>query len=127
MRAWARHLLAECAPIALALDGACGGHAHAAALDAANRSVADPATLPSARVLAAIRDDHRGSYMDFALAQSRRHAAAMRSEPLPPEAATRLEALARESIEEQRRLEAADTVPFETFLRQYLALESIAA
>ena len=126
MRAWARHLLAECAPIALALDGACGGHAHAAALDAANRSVADPTTLPSARVLAAIRDDHR-SWFAFALAQSRQHAAAMRSEPLPPEAATRLEALARESIEEQRRLEAADTVPFETFLRQYLALESIAA
>jgi hypothetical protein len=46
---------------------------------------------------------------------------------MPPAAATRLEALARESIEEQRRLEAADTVPFETFLRQYLALESIAA
>jgi glutamate--cysteine ligase len=127
LRAWARRLLAECAPIALALDGACGGHAHAAALDAANRSVADPATLPSARVLATIRDDHRGSYVSFALAQSRQHAAALRSETLPPEAATRLEALARESVEKQRRLEAADTVSFEAFLQQYLALTSIAA
>jgi glutamate--cysteine ligase len=89
--------------------------------------VEDPASLPSARVLAAIRDDHRGSWFAFALAQSRQHAAAMRSEPMSTQAADRLEALSRESIEEQRRLEDADTVPFETFLRQYLALESIAA
>ncbi len=127
MRAWARRLLAECAPMARALDGACGGHAHAAALDAAHKSLEDPASLPSARVLAAIRNDYRGSWFAFALAQSRQHAAAMRSEPISTQAAARLETLARESVEEQRRLEEADTVPFETYLRQYLALESIAA
>jgi len=127
MQEWTQRLLDECAPVALALDEACGGRAHQQAIDAAKKAAADPQSLPSARVLEAIRSDHRGSYADFALARSRAHRDAMLAEPLRPETAARLSAEARDSAEEQRRLEGADVVPFETFLEQYLSLKSIAA
>ncbi len=127
MRAWARRLLAECAPIARALDGACGGHAHAAALDAANRSVADPRRCRPRECSPRSATTIAGPGLPSRLRSRANTLPRCVSEPMSTQAAARLETLARESVEEQRRLEAADTVPFETFLRQYLALESIAA
>jgi len=124
---WGGRLLDECAPIALALDDACGGHAYREAVEAARRAAGDPASLPSARVLAAVRNEHEGSYVDFALARSLGHRDAMLAEPLSPEADTRLAALARTSVEEQQRIEAADRIPFETFLQQYLDPHSVVA
>jgi glutamate--cysteine ligase len=127
MREWAGQLLDECAPIAAALDAARGGHAHAAALAAAARSLDDPQSLPSARVLAEVTGQHHGSYADFVLARTRAHRDWLRSRPLPADVAARLERQAAESIEEQRRIEAADTIPFETYRRQYLSFESLVA
>jgi glutamate--cysteine ligase len=40
---------------------------------------------------------------------------------LPADVRTRLERQARESMVEQQRIEAADTVPFEEFRRQYVS------
>jgi len=40
---------------------------------------------------------------------------------LPADVQTRLERLARQSVVEQQRIEAADTVPFEEFRQQYVS------
>src|SRR5690606_32810011 len=48
---WGRQLLAECAPIAAALDETRGGSAHRDALARAEAALADPSLTPSARVL----------------------------------------------------------------------------
>ena len=125
MRAWARRLLDECGPIAGALDAACGGDGHQEALEAARHAVSAPDTLPSARVITEIRDVHGGSYRAFALAWSRVHRNAFRSEPLSPSAATRLEQLARDTLAKQHRMEAEDTLSFESFRQRYLAPDSI--
>jgi glutamate--cysteine ligase len=117
---WGAEVLADCAPVAAALDRAQGGSAHAQALVAAVAALNDPRLTPSARVLQAMAGDG-DSYVRFVLAQSRAHREAILGLPLAPEVADRFARLAGESTAEQRRVEAADTVPFETYREQYLS------
>jgi glutamate--cysteine ligase len=117
---WAEEVLADCTPIAEALDRANGGRGYREALAAASAALADPALTPSARVLEAITRDYDKSYVRFVLAQSRAHRETIMKLPLEPKVAERFARLAEESIAEQRRVEAADKLPFETFRRQYL-------
>jgi glutamate--cysteine ligase len=118
---WGGSILAESAPIAAALDAANGGSAYRDALAAAVAALGDPASTPSARVLEAMRKDHDGSYTRFVLAQSLQHSAALRKLPLHAGVVARFAKLAEESLAEQREIEAADSVPFETFRQQYLS------
>jgi glutamate--cysteine ligase len=118
---WAGEVLADCGPIAAALDRANGGKAHRDALDAAVAALADPSSTPSARVLQAMKRDYNNSYVGFVLAQSRAHRETIMKLPLEPEMVERFARLAHESLEEQRRVEAADTLPFEAFRQLYLA------
>jgi glutamate--cysteine ligase len=55
------------------------------------------------------------------LAQSRAHRETILKLPLSAEVAARFARLAEESLAEQRRIEAADTVPFETYRQRYLS------
>jgi glutamate--cysteine ligase len=114
-------VLAECEQIAAALDTATGSNLHRDALSTAVAALDDPASTPSARVLQAMARDHNNSYVHFALAQSRAHREAILKLPLSEEVAKRFALQAEESFVEQRRIEAADAVPFETYRQQYLA------
>ena len=125
LRRWAGELLGECAPIAAALDAACGGGNHRAALVAAEQAVDDPDSLPSARVLREMQERHGGSHARFVLSRSREHRAASERRPLPDELAARYRQQAEASHEQQRALEAGETLPFETYLRQYLSPDSL--
>jgi glutamate--cysteine ligase len=123
---WGGQLLVECGPLAEALDAAHGGGtAHRTALGAAVAALKDPDTVPSARVLQAMARDHGNSYVRFALALSHLHAGYLRDLSLPPDGAAHFARLAEESLAEQRRIEAADTVPFETFRQRYLSAEQL--
>ncbi len=118
---WGGQVLAEGEPIAAALDSAHGGSAYQAALSAALAGLEDPDSLPSARVLAQMQRRHANSYVDFALSQSQAHAGTLRALPLPSEVAARFERMAQESLAEQRRIEAADKLDFESYRQQYLS------
>jgi glutamate--cysteine ligase len=120
---WGRQLLAECEPIAAALDAAHGGAGYRDALTAAGAALGDPESLPSARVLRAMARDHDNSYVRFVLALSLAHRKALRGLPLPRAVEERLTRLARDSLAEQERIETADSVPFEAYRRQYLSPE----
>ena len=120
---WGLDVVRDCAPIADALDAANGGRAHRDALSVADERLHDPARTPSARVLREMHELYDDSYVDFALARSRSHRDAMLALPFPDDVAKRLQRMADESLAEQRALEAADSVPFEAFRRQYLALD----
>jgi glutamate--cysteine ligase len=52
---------------------------------------------------------------------------AIQGVPLPAQMAVRLAHLAEASLEEQRVLEAADTLPFETYRQRYLCADSLVA
>ena len=81
----------------------------------------DPDTTPSARVLAAMARDHGNSHVRFVLAQSLAHRKTLLELPLPDETAERFLRLADESLQEQKRIEASDTLPFESYRQLYLA------
>ena len=117
---WACALLQECEPIAAALDRAFGGADYARVLRTSATALRNPDTLPSARVLRAVEQDHGRSFPDFVLAQSRRHRDTLADPPLAPAATQRYEKLAADSVVEARRMEAADDVPFDTYRRRYL-------
>jgi glutamate--cysteine ligase len=124
---WGRQLLVECEPVAAALDAAHGGRAYGDALSAAVAALNDPDCVPSARVLRELQEHHDGSYVRFAVAQSRRHAVDIKHMRLATEVEKRFAQLARESLEEQQQIEAADTLPFEIYRQQYLAPERLNA
>ena len=99
--------------------------AHSQALAAARVAVLAPDTLPSARVLAEMRDKHAGSHDAFVRAHSLRTRAHMLELDLPANVAAHMTELATESLAEQARIEAADTMPFEVYRQQYLAPERL--
>ncbi len=117
---WARQLLAECQPIAEALDAAQGGSRHRDALASAHAGLSAPDSLPSARVLAAMQAGHEGSHTDFVRARSQATRDALLARPWPEASAARYATLAQASLAEQRRIEAADSLPFETWRQAYL-------
>ncbi len=117
---WAGELLGEFEPIAALLDEAHGGARYRDILAAMGRALRDPATLPSARVLEQTERAHGKSFPDFVLAHSRRHREDILSRLFPPQLEASYAALASESLAKQRRMEAADDVPFETYRRRYL-------
>ncbi len=118
---WSAGLLDEFEPIAAALDDAHRGNAYRDALNAARAACADSTATRSARILAEIGRNDDPSFVAFALAQSRRHRRVLQDLPLPAAMDARYARMAGESIAAQRRIEAADSVPFETYRRQYLA------
>ncbi len=122
---WGLQIVDECAPIAAALDAAHGGCAHADALRAARRGLLDAGLLPSARVLQAMAADFGNSYTGFIRAQSAQTKTRLLGLPYGADLAARFDALAARSVDEQRRIEAADAQPFEDFRRHYLSPEQL--
>ena len=118
---WAREFIAECEPIAAALDAAGDTTVHRGAISAALAALADPAATPSARVLDSMERDYGNSYTRFVLAQSLRHREAILQLPLPPEVADHFARLAEGSLRAQHEKEVTDTLSFETYRQLYLA------
>jgi glutamate--cysteine ligase len=124
---WAAELLADCDPIAQALDEAHATTAYGEALAAARASIAAPDTLPSARALDIMAGDFAGSYTAFLRAQSEQTHQHLLALPWPAEQQAAFEAMARESVAERLALEAAETVDFETYRLAYLSPERLTA
>jgi glutamate--cysteine ligase len=118
---WGSQILDECRPIAAALDLASGDSSHADALALAATMLREPGRTPSARVLDAMREAHSGSYTGFVNARSVRTGEELMRRRYSVEMQARFERLAMESVDAQRRVEAADTLPFEDFRRRYLS------
>jgi glutamate--cysteine ligase len=117
---WGREILAECAPIAAALDAANVTHAYGAALADASSALANPASTPSARVLQAMAQSYDNSYARFGLAQSVAHRDAIMALPFTAELDRKFVALAETSRAKQREIEGNDSLPFELYRQRYL-------
>src|SRR5512134_3691806 len=118
---WAAEILDQMQGLCELLDAGSEGRPYAAALALQRAKLADAALLPSARLLAEM-DRERTSFFQLALSMSRMHRDYFQD--LYPPNAGRLAELrteADDSLEEQRRVEAADTLPFGEFVARYLA------
>jgi glutamate--cysteine ligase len=122
---WAADIVAQLAPIAAALDALDGGRAYADALASARVALAAPESLPSARVLRAVREQHADSFVAFVRERALATRAQLIALPYPPALKARFDALARESVARQKQIEASDRVPFETYRLEYLSPERL--
>ncbi len=123
---WAAELLSQCGPIAEALDAASGsGAMHATALQHCMATLAEPDRLSSARALDVISRDFGKSYTRFIRAQSAATRQTLLQAPYPADLQARFATMAEQSLAEQRRIEAADTMPFEVYRQKYLAPERL--
>ena len=119
--AWGRDLLQQFEPISAALDGAHGSNDYRDALSSASDSIAGPASTRSARVLEEMARTDDKSYVAFALSRSAQHRRALME--LPLDSATKLQftQMADASLAAQAKIETADSVPFETYRKEYLS------
>lgn len=117
---WADEVLAQCAPIAAALDQAHGGSGYREALATAQHALATPEALPSARVLGSMQRDFAGSYTRFIRAQADATRQALLALPWSAEQEAAYVAMAQASHHKREAIEAADEVDFESWRRAYL-------
>jgi glutamate--cysteine ligase len=103
------------------MDVALGGRRYRDAWLAAARVLTQAQQLPSARVLATMATDFDNSYLRSTRAQSVQTRSLLLGLPWTPAQQQHFEAMARDSVLEQRRIEAADTMPFEIYRQEYLA------
>ena len=129
LRDWGAQLLVECTPIAEALDNAHGpagnGHAYRNALENAVVTLLDAAKTPSAQVLDEMQAHYGKSFVHFALDFSQKHKQSLLNLPLQAGAEARFKQMAETSVAEQKKIEAADTMPFETYRQHYLSTDRL--
>ncbi|WPB59295.1 glutamate--cysteine ligase [Xylophilus sp. GOD-11R] len=118
---WADEILTACLPIARAVDAAEGSVAYLQAVQAAQAAMRSPETLPSARVLATMSSQFGDSFVACTRAQSVVARDALLAMPWTEEQQARFEAASRLSFAEQKRIEDADTMPFEIYREQYVS------
>jgi glutamate--cysteine ligase len=124
---WGQEVVLALRPLADQFDAAHGGRNYSDAVDAAMQGFSQPQTLPSARVIESVQREHGGSFAGFVKAQSERTKMEMLESALGPQALARLEQQADESIRALQAIEAADTVPFDAYLQDYLAFRQLLA
>lgn len=120
LRRWAEDLLGRLQSICELLDCGEADRPYAAALAEQREVLADPDRTPSARILAGMRASGE-NFFRYARRWSERHRDALLSEPLAEERVRFFTEAAERSLREQAEIEAADQVPFDEFLRDYLA------
>jgi glutamate--cysteine ligase len=118
---WGLELLDELMPLAVAMDGLLDSEHHARVIAQARERLQAPDTLPSARVLAAVRRDHADSFVAFARARSQSIRDELLALPWSAAQQARFEAMSAASVDEQQRIEAADTMPFEIYRQEYVS------
>ena len=123
---WAEELLADCLLVAGAVDEATGGRHHAAAVEEQRRKLADSARTPSAKVLAALRENGV-SFGEFGLRRSAAHKRWFADHLPSARNLAGLRAMTAASLRDQARVEAADAASgedFDAYLQRYLRLRT---
>lgn len=120
LRDWANEIFEQMSAGCDLLDKGSSIHYYCDALQHQRAKVADPDRTPSARMLAEM-DQQGEEFYHFAMRMSRQHQKWFADRPLDEAKRLQFEKLARESIAKQQSIEAADKIPFATFLQNYFA------
>jgi glutamate--cysteine ligase len=118
---WGLELVAQLLPFAQQFDAVVGGTDYVAAVESAAHALRHPDTLPSARVLREVTENFDGSFVAFVKAQSVKTRQAMLDAELSPAVREQYAQEARKSVEDQRKIEAGDSMPFDIYLQEYLS------
>ena len=125
--AWGRELLAECEPIAAALDASHRTDAYRNALAAAGAALTQPSKTLSARVLQELAGKYDNNFPRFGLARSLQYKQELLSQPWSDADEARFRKAAEDSLREQKRIEDSDSMPFEIYRQHYLSRDRLRA
>jgi len=120
LQSWAQQLFDKMRPIAALLDVQYGGKQHAATMEVQTAKVLNADLTPSARVLAALRENGN-SFLQFGLRQSLSHARHFKAQQISAQDQAKFATLAQSSLAEQEQAEAQQTGNFDDFLAAYRA------
>ena len=118
LKNWAMDLLDEMSGVATSLNKTHGETCYLNAIESQKELVEDPDKTPSAKVLYDIKT-RDGSYYQFAKRKSEEHREYFLERKLDNETEKKIEMMAIQSLQEQSKLEAEDTLDFDTFLQKY--------
>ena len=119
---WASELLDQCEDLAAALDSANGGEEHMAALNAQRELVANAELTPSARMLATMREE-RIPFFRFSMNKADEHKTNFLREPIDTDEHAFRTTQAQASIDKQAEIERNESLSFDEFLVDYLAID----
>ena len=119
LRDWSLEICARMQPLAAHLDAHIGSTVYQDAVARQVEALNNPELLPSACVLAALRES-QGEFHSYTRELSLKHRAAFRARPPSADLSREFETLARASHAEQARLEADRGEPFTQFMAHYL-------
>ena len=117
---WANEIFDGIDAVCAALDAGNDVPVYRQALDTQRRCLEDFNLLPSARILAAMREAGL-PFAKLAFELSERHEAYFRERALAPDKAGDYARIAAESIDRQAEIEASDDVDLDTYLANYFA------
>ncbi len=120
-RDWGMEICEQMTGITTLLDQARETPKHTEALTEQQEAFRDPDRTPSARILAAM-DQDEGSFFHFARHRSESYQDYFQSRPLPSERETELEQLSKESLRQQKEMEARPAPDFKEYLANYFGL-----
>jgi glutamate--cysteine ligase len=115
---WASELCNKMKPVACLLDRAHHCENYFSSVKSQIASVFDPDLTPSARMLSEMRDYNEG-FFHHAQRMSKHHYQYYKTHALSEEKIQFFEQAARESLEKQHQIEAADCISFDEYLEKY--------
>jgi glutamate--cysteine ligase len=127
---WALAVLADMVPVAERLDLVNGvpmdaPHSHSEALAAMTARIHNPQTAPSARVLQALAEPPAPGFLPWVAEQSSHVRQVLLDLPWPLEHQSAFDALSQKSVLDQKAVEDADAMPFETYRQVYVSSERL--
>jgi glutamate--cysteine ligase len=124
---WGLSLIPSLLEVARTLDQYSSSTCHTQAVEHAKEMLLNPNQLTSARVLQAVTEQFDGSFVAFVRHQSQLTMQALLEMPWNDDLRKHFESLAQESYQEQQRIEASDSLPFDIYLQQYLSPQRLSA
>jgi glutamate--cysteine ligase len=127
LTAWGLEIVQQLKPIAAELDAEFATQDYSRAVLDAEQALLHPETTPSAQVLKTVQDEFDGSFVAFVRTQSIKTRQAMLDLPMSDADAAQWDLQSAKSLQEQAAIEAADTMPFDIYLQEYLSPKRLVA
>jgi glutamate--cysteine ligase len=124
---WGLEIVQQLKPIAAQLDAEFSTDNYSRAVLDAEHALQDPDTTPSARVLKVVQEEFDGSFVAFVRAQSIKTRQTMLDMPMAEVDAAAWAAQSAKSVQDQADIEAADSMPFDIYLQEYLSPKRLVA
>jgi glutamate--cysteine ligase len=127
LTAWGTDIVQQLKPIAAELDAIHTTQDYSRAVLDAERVLQNPELTPSAAVLRVMQEEHGGSFVSFVRAHSLQAKQAMLATPLSAQQAQEWARMSAQSVQAQADIEAADSMPFDIYLQEYLSPKRLVA